>query len=63
MYQANKQSLSQVCFNKLNNLPALSSRKNMYRIRKAFESLEVGVFFGCHELTFTEDGIASEGKG
>lgn len=36
---------------------------NMFKIRKAFEPLENGVFCGSHKFTFTSKGIASKGKG
>jgi hypothetical protein len=36
---------------------------NMLKIRKLFEPLENGVFCGSHKFTFTDKGIASEGKG
>jgi hypothetical protein len=36
---------------------------NMFKIRKAFEPLENGVFCGKHKFTFTDKGIASEGDG
>jgi hypothetical protein len=36
---------------------------NMFKIRKAFEPLESGIFCGRHKFTFTSDGIITEGKG
>ena len=36
---------------------------NMFKIRKAFEPLESGVFCGKHKFKFTDNGIASEGDG
>lgn len=36
---------------------------NVFRIRKAFEPLESGTFCGIHKFTFSDHGVASEGKG
>ncbi len=36
---------------------------NMFKMRKAFEPLEDGVFCGDHTFTFSGEGIASEGRG
>jgi len=36
---------------------------NLYKIRKAFVPQENGIFCGTHKFTFSDEGIASEGKG
>lgn len=33
------------------------------KARKAYEPMENGIFCGMHKYIFTDDGIASEGKG